>query len=56
MGDRLGSTSRVQMSEDKVCRKDWCWSVSADYVLEKLPDVSGPDLEEVGRYRLGHFS
>ena len=50
MGDRPGSTSRVHMSEDKVCRKDWCWSVRANYILEKLPDVSGPGLVEAGRY------
>ena len=38
------------MSEDKVRRKDWCWSVRAVYVLGKLSDVSGPGLEEAGRY------
>jgi hypothetical protein len=27
MGDRPGSPSRVCMSEDKVRRKDMCWSV-----------------------------
>jgi hypothetical protein len=27
MGDRLGSPSWVHMSEDKVRRKDMCWSV-----------------------------
>ena len=52
MGDRPGSSSRVRTSEDKVCRKDWCWSVRTVYVLEKLPDVSGPGLGEAGRYRL----
>jgi len=52
MGDRPGSTSRVHMSEDKVCRKDRCWSVRADYVLEKLPDVSGAGLVEAERYRM----
>jgi len=52
MGDRSGSTSRVRTSEDKVCRKDLCWSVGTDYVLEKLPDVSGPGLVEAGRYRM----
>ena len=52
MGDRLGSPSRVRMSEDKVRRKDLCGSVRAVYVLEKLPDVSGPSLVEVGRYRM----
>ena len=39
------------MSEDKVRRKDWCWSMRAVYILGKLPDVSGPGLEEVGRYK-----
>jgi len=29
---------------------DSCWCVRADYVLEKLPDVSGLDLVEAGRY------
>jgi hypothetical protein len=38
------------MSEDKVRRKDLCGSVRAVYVLEKLPDVSGPGLIEAGRY------
>ena len=33
-------------------RKDWCWSVRAVYVLEKLPDVSRSGLVEVGRYRM----
>ena len=40
------------MSEDKVRRKDLCGSVRAVYVLEKLPDVSGPDLVEAGHYKL----
>ena len=41
----------MRTSEDKVCRKDLCWSVRAVYILEKLTDVSGPGLEEAGRYR-----
>jgi hypothetical protein len=52
MGGRSGSPSRVRTSEDKVCRKDLCGSVRAVYVLEKLPDVSGPGLIEAGRYRM----
>ena len=52
MGDRSGNLSWVRTSEDKVRRKDLCWSVRAVYVLEKLPDVSGPDLVEVGHYRM----
>jgi hypothetical protein len=52
MGDRPRSSSRVRTSEDKVRRKDLCWSVRAVYVLEKRPDISGPSLEEVGRYRM----
>ena len=52
MGDRPGSSSRVRMSEDKVRRKDLCWSVRAVYILEKLSDVSGPGLGEAGRYSL----
>ena len=52
MGDRPGSSSRVRTSEDKVRRKDLYWSVRAVYILEKLPDVSGPGLREVGRYRM----
>jgi hypothetical protein len=40
------------MSEDKVYRKDWCWFVRTDYVLEKLPDVSGPDLIEASRVHM----
>jgi hypothetical protein len=27
MGDRPGSPYQVRMSEDKVCKKDMCWSV-----------------------------
>ena len=50
MGDRPRSPSRVRMSEDKVRRKDLCGSVRAVYVLEKLPDISGPGLIEAGRY------
>ena len=52
MGDRPESSSRVRTSEDKVCRKDMCWSVRAVYGLVKLPDVSGPGLGEAGRYRM----
>ena len=52
MGDRPGSSSRVRTSEDKARRKDLCWSVRAVYILEKLPDVSGPGLREAGRYRM----
>ena len=52
MGDRPGSSSQVRTSEDKVYRKDLCWSVRAVYVLYKLPDVSGPDLGKVGFYRM----
>ena len=40
------------MSEDKVCRKDMCWSVRIVCVLVKLPDVSGLGLGEAGRYRM----
>jgi hypothetical protein len=36
-----------------VRRKDLYWSVRAVYVLQKRPDVSGPGLEEAGRYS-GH--
>jgi hypothetical protein len=52
MGDRSGSSFRVRTSEDKVRRKDLCWSVRAVYVLKKRPDVSRPGLEEAGRYRM----
>ena len=53
MGDRPGTSSRVRMSEDKVRRKDMCWSVRTVYVLESSqPDVSGPGLGEAGRYRM----
>ena len=52
MGDRPGSPSRVCMSEDKVRKKDLCGSMRAVYVLEKLPDVSGPGLVEAGHYRM----
>ena len=39
-------------------RKDWCCSVRAVYVLEKLPDVGGPGLEKAGRWAIlnkSHF-
>ena len=52
MGDRPESSSRMRMSEDKVCTKDLCWSVRAVYVLYKLPDVSRPGLEEAVHYRM----
>jgi hypothetical protein len=52
MGDRPESPSWVRTSEDKVRRKDLCGSVRTVYVLEKLSDVNGPDLVEVGRYRM----
>ena len=52
IGDRPGSSSRVRTSEDKVYRKDLCWSVRAVYILDKQPDVSGPGLGEAGRYRM----
>ena len=41
----------MRTSEDKVHRKDKCWSVRAVYILVKLPDISRPSLGEVGRYR-----
>ena len=50
MDDRPGNTSWVRTSEDKVCRKDMCWSVRIVCVLVKLPDLSGPDLGETGCY------
>ena len=50
MGDRPGSSFRVRTSEDKVRRKDWCWSVRVVLVLVKLSDVSGSGLVEAGRY------
>jgi hypothetical protein len=52
MGDQPGSSSRVRMSEDKVHRKDLCWSMRVVYVLEKRSDVSGSGLEEAGRYNM----
>ena len=52
MGDQPGSYSQMRTSEDKVCRKDMCCSVRIVSVLIKLSDISGPGLEEVGRYRM----
>ena len=52
MGDRPESSSRVRTSEDKVRRKDKCWSVRAVYILVKLPDESGSSLGEMGRYKM----
>ena len=36
----------------KCVEKDLCRSVRVVYVLEKLPDVSGPGLIEAGHYRM----
>ena len=52
MGDRPGTSFRVRMSEDKVRRKDMCWSMRIVYVLVKLPDVNGSGLGEAGCYRM----
>ena len=52
MGDPPGSSSRMRTSEDKVRRKDKCWSVRTVYILVKLLDVSGPSLGEVGRLQI----
>jgi len=30
----IDRSSRVRTSEDKVCKKDWCWSVRTVYVLK----------------------
>jgi hypothetical protein len=40
MGDRMGSFSRVRMSEDKVRTKDSCWSMGTIYDPSELPGVS----------------
>jgi hypothetical protein len=40
MGDRPGSSSRVRMSENKVCTKDPCWSVGTIYDPRELSGVS----------------
>ena len=42
----------MRTSEDKVRRKDLCGFVRAVYILEKLPDISGPSLIEAGHYRM----
>ena len=42
----------MRTCEDKVRRKDWCWSVRVVYILVKLLDVSGPGLGEAGRYKI----
>jgi hypothetical protein len=46
MGDRMGSFSRVRMSEDKVRTKDSCWSMGTIYDPSELPGVSaaGPGI------------
>ena len=46
MGDRLESFSCVRTSEDKVCRKDMCWSVRA---VVRITGVSDPRGEGVNR-------
>ena len=40
----------MRTSEDKVYRKDLCWSVRVVYILVKLSDISRPGLGEVGCY------
>ena len=50
MGDRPGTFSRVRTSEDKVRRKDLCWSVRVCLCPIKLPDVRGPGRGEAGRF------
>jgi hypothetical protein len=47
MGDRLGSFSRVRVSEDKVCTKDLCCYVGTIYDHSVLPGIStvGPGIE-----------
>jgi hypothetical protein len=52
MGDRPKSHSRVRTSEDKVRRKNLCGSIRTVYILEKLPNVSGPSLVETRHYRM----
>lgn len=39
-----------------MCIKDRCWCVRTDYILEKLPDVSGPSLVEAKRYKTRAFN
>jgi hypothetical protein len=52
MDDRPGNPFWVRTSEDKLRRKDLCGFLRVVYVLEKLPDISGPCLVEAGRYRI----
>ena len=47
-----GNYFRVRTSEDKVCRRDMCWSVRIVCILIKLPDVNRSGLVEAGRYSL----
>jgi hypothetical protein len=51
MGDRLESSSRVCMSEDKVHKKGMCCSVRR-FLESELPGVGGPGLGEAGCYRV----
>jgi hypothetical protein len=43
----IGKSSLVRVSEDKVCRKDLCWSVGKVYGPRGLPGVSttGPGVD-----------
>ena len=43
MGDRSGTSSRVRTSEDKVRRKDLCWSVRVCLCPIKMPDSQWTD-------------
>jgi hypothetical protein len=47
MGDRPGKFSRMRMSEDKVRKKDMCWSVGTIYDPRELSGVSttGPGVD-----------
>jgi hypothetical protein len=53
MGDQSGSSFRVRTSDENIVRrKDSCSFVRVVYDLQKLLDISGPGLVEVGHYRI----
>jgi hypothetical protein len=54
MGGRLGKSSRVRMSEDKVRTKGSCSSMWMVYAPRRLPGVSTTDLGVNGVLQKGH--
>jgi hypothetical protein len=54
-GDRPGSSSRVRISEDKVRRKDLCWSVRAVYFFSGSPSPKNSKVKRAWPWPIGKF-